>query len=363
MKTLNLAYRIVVFTVALLFVQVLSGTRSVGTADAGGAALNRLIKAAVAEGELNMLGSGIDEQKAWVKWEKAMNAKYGININLTFTRGPSQGRMASRLRNELKAGKPATTDIFIGGVNQILSFPAGTLENVNWTEISPAIPPEAVTPDNAAVAISSRMPGITYNTRIISKKEVPRTLDDLLDPKWKGKIASTPYAAGFPGAALIVGYERMGKFLKELSRENLAGLLRCSELERIISGEFAILALDCGRREIDQLKAKGAPIEHKILKDIPIITHWYLGVPENSPHPNMAKLFTVFMLTQEAQKILWESKYQDLHYLKGTNMFRQVQSLRSEGIEVRAVGVRELTGVLKTHKMQRRKYQKILRGK
>ncbi len=279
-------------------------------------AMKKLIKAAAAEGQLNMLGSGIDDAKAWAKWEKALNAMYGIKVDLKFTRGPSMPRMASRLAKEHKAGRTPTTDIYIGSeshVSRILKSKA--LDTPNWKEFAPTIPAEALAPGNVAVVIASRMPGVTYNTKLVPKDQVPRKLEDLLNPRWKGKIASTPYAASFDRAAMILGDERVTNFLKNLSRENLAGLIRCGEDERIISGEFNLLALTCGGGAIELLKAKGAPIEHTILEDVPLVSYFYLGVPKGSAHPNMAKLFTVFMTTKVAQKILWEGEGYDMHML------------------------------------------------
>ncbi|MGH7772909.1 MAG: ABC transporter substrate-binding protein [Candidatus Binatia bacterium] len=334
------------------------------TAEAVTPLLNKLIEGAKAERVLNMLGSGIDDPKAWSKWEKAMRAKYGIDIQLKFTRGPAMPQMASRLMQEFKAGKPPTTDLYIGSESHFMSLrQAGVLEGVNWAEISPAIPPGALATDGVGAAFVSRMPGVSYNTKLVPKDKIPRVLDDLLDPRWKGKIASTPYAAAFDRAAMLLGDERVTKFLNELARANLAGLLRCSEEERIVSGEFALFGLTCGGGESELLKTKGAPIDHVILEDLPIIGYWYLGVPKHSPHPNLAKLFTVFMLTEEAQKILWEAEGYDLHLLRGTNTYRLVEGLRRRGIELRVFGVQEVVGREKVAEALRKKYQEILRNK
>ena len=277
---------------------------------------------------------------------------------------PSHAQLASRLIQEFKAGKPPTTDIYIGSEAHFLNLHrAGALESVNWNALSPTIPGGAIAPDNIGIAFASRMPGVVYNTKLVPKNKVPRVLNDLLDPQWKRKIASTPYAAAFDRAAMILSDEAVTRFLKELVRENLAGLIRCAEDERIISGEFTMMALTCGAGQTDILNAKGAPIAHVILQDIPLINYWYLGVPKNSPHPSLAKLFTVFMVTEEAQKILWETEAYDLHLIKGTNTYRLVEELRRKGVEPRVFGVQEVVGRDKMFDTLREKYQKILLGK
>ncbi|NIO12132.1 MAG: extracellular solute-binding protein [Deltaproteobacteria bacterium] len=271
--------------------------------------------------------------------------------------------MASRIAKEQKAGRTPSTDIFIGSESHVSRIVKGkALETPNWQEFAPNIPAEAIAPGNVAVVIASRMPGVTYNTKLVPKSEVPRRLDDLLNSKWKGKIASTPYAASFDRAAMVVGDEKVTKFLKDLSRGNLAGLIRCGEDERIISGEFNMLALTCGGGAVEGLKAKGAPLEHRVLDDIPLVSYFYLGVPKGSAHPNMAKLFTVFMTTKVAQKYVWESEGYDMHMLQGTNMNQLVTGLRERGIQPRVFGVKEVLANQKTISSLRRKYQKILKG-
>ena len=66
--------------------------------------------------------------------------------------------------------------------------------------------------DGRVLIVVSRTPGFTYNTTMVRANEVPQRVEDLLNPKWKGKIASTPYAASFDRLALIWGEEKTTAF-------------------------------------------------------------------------------------------------------------------------------------------------------
>src|SRR3712207_9168827 len=66
-----------------------------------------------------------------------------------------------------------------------------------------------------------------------------RSMADLLKPQYKGRIASTPYAAGFDWLAApeAWGEQRVLDYLAQF-KEQVAGLIRCNEMERIANGEF-----------------------------------------------------------------------------------------------------------------------------
>ena len=141
--------------------------------------------------------------------------------------------------------------------------------------------------DGRVLIVVSRTPGFTYNTNMVSANEVPQRVEDLLNPKWKGKIASTPYAASFDRLALIWGEEKTTAFLQKFSKQ-VAGLIRCGEEERVANGEFALLAFNCDLADANDMRQKGAPVGGRIFKDAGILSYWYLAVPSNSAHPNAA---------------------------------------------------------------------------
>ena len=328
------------------------------------AGLEGLIKAAAVEGQLAVQSAAPDNPKTWAAWEKAIRARYGISVTLQHTIGPQMPQMAARLIEEFKAGKPASSDVYIGTEATMVEVSrAGAMQVVNWAELSPEIPRDAIAPDQSAVAFATLARAVAYNTRLVPKDQVPRTLDDVLHPRFKGKVASTPVAVGFVPAALVAGEERITKFLTSLARGgNLAGLIPCGQEERIIAGEFALFVFSCSSRDGEVAKRKGGPLDQTLLEDAPTIGYWYMGVPKNSRHPNLARLFTLFVETGEAQRIMWEHDAIDLHLIKGTNMAREVERWRARGIEPKVFGVQEMLAMGKTFGDLRVKFQKILRG-
>lgn len=301
--------------------------------------VERLIAAARAAGEseLNLSWSNntLGGSEAVGRWEALFNQLYGTHVRFTFTPGPSMTDMAGKIVQEAAAGRKASTDVLLGAESHygpLVDLDA--LESYDYTALSPRIQPQFVAPRGIGVEFTSRLPGITYNTTLVPPADVPRKLTDTLDPRWKGKIASTLNAASFDRVASRPewGAEKMRAFVTQLS-QNIAGLMRCGESTRIISGEFAMLVMDCGSYDANRLRASGAPIGHVIPEDAATVLFFYLGVPRTSAHPNLAKLYVNMLLTEEGQRLLYDIEWTDHYELPGSQSAAELSGLRAQGIE------------------------------
>src|SRR5206468_2268299 len=147
------------------------------------------------------------------------------------------------------------------------------LEAVDWSAWAPHVrDPALVGPQGMAVTFQSWLTGITYNSARLTGEAVPRTMQDLLKPEYKGRVASTPYTSGFDRLAApeVWGKARTLDFAARFA-DQLGGLIRCNETERIVSGEFDVLALDCNQSNTLKLKAQGAPVEFTPATDVPVV--------------------------------------------------------------------------------------------
>ncbi len=302
-------------------------------------AVERLLAAARQAGETELVVSWSDNSlggfEGAQRFEALFNRMYGTNITIRFVPGPSMTSMAAKVSQEVATGHRASTDLLLGGESHygpLLDL--DVLERFDYTSLSPRILPELVAPNDVAVEFTSRLPGITYNTDLVPPAEAPRTLEDTLHPKWKGKIASTPSAASFDRVASRPewGAERMTAFVTRLA-ENAAGLIRCGENSRVISGEFAMLVMDCGSYDVNRLRHRGAPLGHVIPEDAATVVFFYLGVPRTAAHPNLAKLFINMIMSEEGQRTLYELAWIDHYALPGAQSVVELASLRAKGIE------------------------------
>jgi iron(III) transport system substrate-binding protein len=264
------------------------------------------------------------------------NQMYGTHVRVSFTPGPPMPDVAARITQELGAGQKAISDILLGTETHFAAMLSrDVLEEYDYTLLSPRIPREVVSTRNIGVEMATFVSGVTYNSEHVSPAEAPRRLQDVLNPQWKGRIATTPYGAQFDRIASLSswGPERMKAFVAELSK-NVGGLIRCGENSRIVSGEFIMFAMDCGDYYVRRDKARGAPLEQSLLEDGATVSFFYWGVPRNAAHPNLAKLWINMAMSEEGQRAIYGVWATDHYTLPGSQSASALNSLRAKGAEI-----------------------------
>jgi len=315
-----------------------------GASRATGASLQAVVDAARKEGQLTLTWSetSVGGAPAVDRYVKGFNALHGLNINVQFTPGPSVPDMVAKIIQEAQAGHPASSDVIIGGPDQLLSMSAASaLRQVDWTAWAPNIQnPKLVTLDGGAVEIFTNTPCLTYNSAKLTGAEVPKTLDDVLKPQYRGRVASTPYAQGFGDLASpeLWGEQRTLDYVGKLSQQ-IAGLMRCGETARIVSGEFDMLALDCGTEEVTKTQAKGGPVDFVIPTDAGLLDMHYMGVPSNAAHPNAAGLFIDFIVSRAGQDIMFELAHNDHYLIPGSKTAPAIQKFQAAGAVFHVIDV------------------------
>jgi iron(III) transport system substrate-binding protein len=318
--------------ISLLLLVALSGmVASTATVRAQNSELQSVIAAAKAEGgKLNIINQSIADPAFINGVAAGMTKKYGFPITINIAPGPTPSALAPQLVQEYKAGRASSTDIFLGDdVNSMVQIAAGSALEVDWKALDPSVPDEALGPSNQFLRLASRIIGcVWYNTDLVKPNDVPKKLSDTLNPKWKGRIASTSFIAGFREAAGLFGMEKeMVDFLRALQQSgNLAGFLRGAAAERIASGEFAMMVVGPGEYSVIKQQKRGAPVEFTILQEMPFISYWTMAIPKNSAHPNLAKLFALYMMTREGQDYFYNTASFDLHFIKGSKSAETFQT-------------------------------------
>jgi iron(III) transport system substrate-binding protein len=148
-----------------------------------------------------------------------------------------------------------------------------------------------------------------YNTTKVAKDELPRTYEELLDPKWKGRLAIEADDYGWFGTlSALLGEQRTHELFTKIVATNGLSVRKGHSLlaNLVASGEIA-LGLTTYSWTPDQLKQKGAPIDvHPIA---PMIAQFStVAVTKKARHPYTALLFYDYLL-DEGQKVLGDLKF------------------------------------------------------
>lgn len=348
-----------------------------GHAEARSAALDKVIAGAKKEGVLKILWTedhfGADTGIA--DMVRAMNKRYGTNVKMQFTEGGSFPANLGRLIQEYKAHQPSSTDIFLGSANHMTAgLKSGMLMKVDWNALVERPAPkdavfDRVNPGGVGMAVASRVVGIVYNTNLVKGADVPNSIEDVLKPKWKGMIATTPYLTGFYQFAApdILGEKFMTDYVTRL-KPQIGGYITCNSLDKVASGQFAMLIFDCGRDAALRYQKTGAPIAQAVPKEVVRDNVINLGVPANAEHPDVGKLFIAFLETKEGQELLWKHGAYDLEIYPGSHSKQLIDEYRAKypkakfdfGTAQQALA-QEKEGIKVS--VYQKKFQKILRGR
>lgn len=166
-----------------------------------------------------------------------------------------------------------------------------------------------VDPEGYWVAQNIYYMTLAYNTEMVKAAEVPKNYEDLLNPRWKGKMAWSN-SAGMGAPQLIGGLlkhygEANGmQYLRKLVAQDVAGINGSvrSVLDKIVAGDYPI-GLNMLTDHVINSSKNGAPIKGIPMQPANSIAT-VMGLLKNAPHPHAAMLFIDFFCSDEGQTIL-----------------------------------------------------------
>ena len=142
-----------------------------------------------------------------------------------------------------------------------------------------------------------------FNTNSVPPATAPHSLKDLIDPKWKGKMAitSTTTGARWVGNAL----ETLGReFLDKLAEQDISvqDMAPASLINLVVSGEIP-LSPTIFDANVTLARRKGAPVEWRPLEPV-VTTVGSAGLLAKAANPHTALLFIDYLLSKEGQQLI-----------------------------------------------------------
>ena len=313
MKRIGIIKRIFVPIVAFLWSAGMSPALAQSSRAAGSADWDRVVDAAKKEGRVVAAIPPSPELRKGL--EEAFTKRFGIVLESVPARG---GAIIRRIVEESKAGIHYF-DLHIGGTESIVKglLPENVLEPLEPWLILPEVRDAKqwwgghIWVDNAKRFIYAssayQTASLWYNSNLLKAEEI-RSFDDLLNPKWKGKIGlSDPRTPG-SGASiwaymfLIKGEE----YLRRLAGQKLFLTRDLRLLAENLAKERVGIALGIGYSEFLPFKKVGLPVSAlPTPKEGLYATGGYghLTIIKNPPHPDATKVFVNWFLGKEAQEI------------------------------------------------------------
>ncbi len=188
---------------------------------------------------------------------------------------------------------------------------------------------------------------MAYNNSLVKPEEAPKGYDDLLDPKWRGKLSiDTEPGRALSGWLVTWGEERTRNFLRKLLQNGV--LLRRGhtlQAQLMCAGEF-IIAVEIYPDAVARLSRSGCPATIVFPNPTPGVPGGVMGIYPNSPHPHAAALFVDFILSGEGAKIL--ARTGRLSMRKGVKpRFEELANLDKKGVNLVVVSPEQAGKLIK----------------
>jgi iron(III) transport system substrate-binding protein len=231
---------------------------------------------------------------------EAFEKKTGVKVELWRA---SSEKVLQRAVTEARAGRFACDIIETNGPEMEACYREKLLDEF-WSPHFRDLPPAAIPKHRHWIADRFNFFTIGYNTNLVKPEEVPDKYEDLVHPRWAGRVGIEGSDVDWFGAVVKSMGEQKGlEFFRKLAAAKpqiRTGHTLMAEL--VASGEIP-LAATIYNHNIERLIVKGAPVKWKA------ITPTFgrpnaIGVATQAPHPHAALLFADFMLSKEGQTLI-----------------------------------------------------------
>jgi len=148
-----------------------------------------------------------------------------------------------------------------------------------------------------------------FNTQQIKPAEAPKSYEELLNPKWKGRFSLDPADQDLFGALLLHwGRDKALSYFRNLAKLEPRMVSGHTQQANLVgAGEIQMAPWLYGYRPL-QLKDEGAPVE-TLLFDPVLSNPAYLLLTKNSPHPHAAALFIDWALSADGGMKFFAEKF------------------------------------------------------
>jgi ABC-type Fe3+ transport system substrate-binding protein len=225
----------------------------------------------------------------------------GIKTTYWQARNPE---IVTRVLTEFQGGQASVDSILSDNAPAVLRA-AGAMASYETVQKNVLVLHDPTMP-----TVSLQIQALTFNTKKIKAAEMPKSWEEVANPKYKGMVAlDDPMRAG-PLSSMLAGLKeqwkndgRFNNFVKGLKALGVPVHKSTSAMFRlVISGEYAI-CMPALLHDVIEEKEKGTPVDY-IRTVGPVVFPRQAGIYAKAPNPNAAKLFAEWSISQEGQKTI-----------------------------------------------------------
>ena len=212
--------------------------------------------------------------------------------------------LLSKIQTEARAGAFKADVIEIAGVLGHILKKDGLFAKYVSPE-SRFYPDSVKDPDGTWTSFFMNTHVLAYNTKLVKKDELPKTYEEVINPKWKDKITMSEDFDIFGMMLKMMGRAKGLEFMRRLAAQGVVLKNSYSLAIQAVASDEVALGLNVYGTRTEEFKKKGAPIDWVPL-EFTLASLEPLALGAKAPHPNAARLFIDFLLSKEAQALMRE---------------------------------------------------------
>ena len=279
---------------------------ALGCAHAQAPTFASVLEGAKREGALSISVSSPGLPETHKALFEAFNKRFGLNLKAEWTPASSVST-GTRLVAEFGRGKGNIDIVGAGGAEEAaVLIERGIIKAYPWAEVFGKELPQIgevagrAIPDLRGITLPvlDAVYGIAWNTDLIKDEDVPTSYEAVLDPRWQGKVAVNAFfLIPLDSTAFLVGRDKTIDMAKRLVASKPVmerGTPAVSRAITVGQTPFGITTFHAAARSGTAAK----PQKFKLFSDFIPISPVYVYVPENAPHPNAARLFAAWLVTE-----------------------------------------------------------------
>lgn len=144
-----------------------------------------------------------------------------------------------------------------------------------------------------------------WNTNLVKKEEEPKSYDDFLHPRWKGRLIAEPRDLEMLLAFAKYRFksdEKAIDYWRKIAAHNVEFHKGHSQLAELLVAGQAAVCLTCYSHHYPSRIKRGAPVNYMLSEGVASING--TAIFKNAPHPNTAMLFARWVASEEGQKVM-----------------------------------------------------------
>ncbi|MGH7769778.1 MAG: extracellular solute-binding protein [Candidatus Binatia bacterium] len=176
-----------------------------------------------------------------------------------------------------------------------------------------------------------------YNTRLVKKEEAPTRLEDLLKPRWKGKLTMDSQSYVWFGTMMqFLGEEAGLRFMKKLNEQDLRHVRgRRLGSQLAAAGEFD-MTVETNLNSVLTFAGAGAPLWFAPIQPL-FYSPSLAFVSQGAPHPHAGALFIDYLLSEDGQRVIVSTNRMAAH-----SQVRGKEAQMVEGLDIRMPNILDI---------------------